>query len=63
MTPEQRYDLAIEWRLTSNRMQKLIKDEYTEKFNGINSEEHWEEYLVEALNIKPFWKAAGLLES
>lgn len=63
MTPEQRYDLAIEWRLTSNRMQKLIKDEYTEKYTGIHSEEHWEEYLVEALNIKPFWKAAGLLDS
>ncbi len=63
MTPEQRYDLAIEWRLTSNRMQKQIKEEYSKKFNGTYSEEHWEEYLVEALNIRPFWKAAGLLDA
>lgn len=61
MTPEQRYDLAIEWRLTSNRMQQLIKEEYTRKHGNNRPEEHWEEYLIEALNIKPFWKAAGLL--
>jgi hypothetical protein len=61
MTPEQRYDLAIEWRLTSNRMQQIIKDEYNKKHGNQSSEEHWEEYLVEALNIKPFWKAAGLI--
>lgn len=61
MTPEQRYDLAIEWRLTSNRIQQLIEEEYTEKFGPKKSEEHWEEYLVEALNIKPFWKSAGLI--
>lgn len=61
MTPEQRYDIAIEWRLTSNRMQQLIKDEYSKKYGENTTEDHWEEFLVEALNIKPFWKAAGLL--
>ncbi len=61
MTPEQRYDLAIEWRLTSNRMQQIIKDEYTRKHGNQISEEHWEEYLVEALNIRPFWESAGLI--
>ena len=61
MTPEQRYDLAIEWRLTSNRMQQYIKDEYIRRYGAKQSEEHWEQYLVEALNIKPFWKSAGLL--
>lgn len=61
MTPEQRYDLAIEWRLTSNRMQQLIREKYEEEYGSKKSEEHWEEFLVEELNIKPFWKAAGLL--
>lgn len=61
MTPEQRYDLAIEWRLTSNRMQQIIREEYAKKHGSNNSEEHWENFLVKALNIEPFWKAAGLL--
>ncbi len=61
MTPEQRYDLAIEWRLTSNKMQQLIKEEYAKKYGTNNPEEHWEEFLVDALNIKQFWKSAGLL--
>jgi hypothetical protein len=61
MTPEQRYDLAIEWRLTSNRMQQYIKEEYNRKYGPNNPEEHWEQFLVEALNIKPFWESAGLI--
>lgn len=61
MTPEQRYDLAIEWRLTSTRMQQLIKEEYAKTHGSNTSEEQWEKYLVEALNIKPFWKSAGLI--
>ena len=61
MTPEQRYDLAIEWRLTSNRMKDLIKEEYVKLYGSNTSDEHWEDYLVKALNIEQFWKAAGLL--
>lgn len=61
MTPEQRYDLAIEWRLTSNRMKEIIREEYTKQYGDNDSEEHWESYLVKALNIESFWKSAGLM--
>ncbi|WP_419174367.1 hypothetical protein [Desulfosediminicola sp.] len=61
MTPEQRYDLAIEWRRTSHKVRHMIRLEYRRRFGNDNSEEHWEEYLTEALNIKPFWKTAGLI--
>lgn len=61
MTPEQRYDLAIEWRLTSNRLKEIIKNEYVEKYGENTSDEHWENYLVKALNIESFWKSAGLI--
>jgi len=61
MTPEQRDDLAIEWRLTSKRIREIIKEEYIRKYGNDNSEEHWEEYLVKALNIEKLWKSAGLI--
>lgn len=61
MTPEQRYDLAIEWRLTSNRMKEIIKEEYSKKYGDNTSEEQWEKFLIEALNIETFWKSVGLL--
>lgn len=61
MTPEQRYDLAIEWRLTSNKMKDIIKEEYRKKYGTNNTEEHWEKYLVKALNIETFWRSVGLL--
>lgn len=61
MTPEQRYDLAIEWRLTSNKMKEIIKDDYQKKFGPNTTKEHWENYLVKALNIESFWKSIGLL--
>lgn len=61
MTPEQRYDLAIEWRLTSKRIKELIKEDYVRTYGQDTSEEHWLEYLVKALNIEQFWKSAGLL--
>ena len=59
MTPEQRYDLAIEWRMTSKNVQRLIKEHYERKFGDHHSNVDWEEYLVEALNRKPFWKSSG----
>jgi len=61
MTPEQRYDLAIEWRLTSNRMKEIIKDEYNKKYGTDTSNEQWERYLIKALNIESFWKSVGLI--
>ncbi len=61
MTPEQRYDLALEWRMTSKNMQRLIREEYERKFGDRHTNEFWEEYLIEALNRKPFWKSAGLI--
>ena len=61
MTPEQRYDLAIEWRLTSNRMKEIIREEYIKEYGTSTSEEHWENYLIKALNIEHFWKSVGLL--
>jgi len=61
MTPEQRYDLAIEWRLTSNRMKEIIKEEYDRKYGPNSSDEQWESYLIKALNIETFWKSVGLM--
>lgn len=61
MTPEQRYDLAIEWRLTSNRMKEIIKEEYNKKYGSNTSDEQWESYLIKALNIESFWKSVGLM--
>lgn len=61
MTPEQRYDLAIEWRLTNYQLRQTITEEYQRKYGGEQSREHWEEYLIEALNLKSFWKPAGLI--
>jgi len=61
MTPEQRYDLAIEWRLTSNRMKEIIKDEYNRKYGPDTSNEQWERFLIKALNIESFWKSVGLI--
>ncbi|SHO50400.1 hypothetical protein [Desulfopila aestuarii] len=61
MTPEQRYDLAIEWRLTSNRMKEIIKEEYNKKYGTNTSDEQWESYLIKALNIESFWKSVGLM--
>jgi len=61
MTPEQRYDLAIEWRLTSNRMKEIIREEYNRKYGSNGSDEQWESYLIKALNIETFWKSVGLM--
>ncbi|MFV0437882.1 MAG: hypothetical protein ACK5PS_10915 [Desulfopila sp.] len=60
MTPEQRNDLAIEWRLTSNRLKEIITKEYHDRYGEITSREHWEQYLVEALNLETIWKSTNL---
>ena len=61
MTPEQRYDLAIEWRMTHKSVQCRIREEYERRFGSGHPDTCWEEYLVEALNRKPFWKSIGLI--
>lgn len=61
MTPEQRKDLAIEWQVTGSRMKQDIKTEYLKKYGHNHNEVHWEKHLVEALNIRPYWKNVGLL--
>ncbi|WP_163338145.1 hypothetical protein [Desulfopila sp. IMCC35008] len=61
MTSEQRHDLEVEWQVTSTRLKQMITEEYHKKFGSPNSNEHWEAYLVEALNLKRVWKAGGLM--
>ena len=61
MTREQREDLYIEWEITSTETKQNLRREYREKYGDDQPVEHWEEYLVEALNVKPMWKNQGLI--
>ena len=62
MTPEQKKDLYIEWEITSSQIKAKIKAEYEEKYGTDTSLEHWENYLIEALNVRPMWLSEGLLK-
>jgi hypothetical protein len=61
MTNEQRQDLMIEWQVTSTRLKHMITEEYHQRFGNQESNEHWETYLIEALNLKRVWRASGLM--
>lgn len=56
MTPELRYDLFIEWQVTSTLTKQKIQEAYQEKYSTNQADENWEEYLVEALDIKHFFE-------
>ncbi|WP_163339585.1 hypothetical protein [Desulfopila sp. IMCC35008] len=60
MTDKQRKDLYIEWDVTSSKVKKQITDQYQQEFGEKMSTEHWEEYLVKALNLKQSWESNGL---
>jgi hypothetical protein len=60
MTDKQRKDLYIEWDVTSSQIKEQITDQYQKQFGEVISKEHWEEYLVTALNLKQSWESNGL---
>lgn len=60
MTDRQREDLWIEWQVTSSRVKEQITGQYRDAYGEKLSEEHWEEFLVEALNLRQSWEASGL---
>lgn len=60
MTDKQRKDLYIEWEVTSSKIKNQITEQYLEEFGEKVSAEHWEEYLVQALNLKQSWESNGL---
>lgn len=55
MTTEEREDLYVEWEITPTKNKAFIKEQYEQQFKGKMPQEHWEEYLVEALNLKRVW--------
>lgn len=61
MTNEQRHDLEVEWQVTSTRLKELITTEYRNLYGDKFNQEHWERYLVKALNLKQVWQTGGLL--
>ncbi len=61
MTPEQRNDLCIEWDYISTTQKERIVHEYQDKYEHTGHWQDWEEYLVEQLNIKQFWRTVGLM--
>lgn len=60
MTDKQRKDLYIEWDVTSSKVKQQIMSQYEKEYGSKVSNEHWEEYLVKALNLKQSWESNGL---
>lgn len=61
MTAEQREDLLVEWDITSTRIKNQIITEYHQQFGNTQPIEHWELFLIDALNLQQSWRARGLL--
>ncbi|SHO52319.1 hypothetical protein [Desulfopila aestuarii] len=61
MTEEQREDLLIEWSVTSSKIREQIEKEYLERCGSLQSQAHWEQHLVKALNLEQSWRRRGLL--
>jgi hypothetical protein len=55
MTADERSDLYLEWRITPTKNKALIREQYKKQFKEGMSREHWEEYLVGALNLRAIW--------
>lgn len=60
MTEKQRNDLYIEWEVTSSKIKNQLREAYREQFGDEQSNEHWEEYLADALNLRQSWDSSGL---
>lgn len=60
MTREQREDLLIEWELTSSKVKMTIEKEYVRRYGDVLSDKDWQEYLIEALNLRQSWQGRGL---
>jgi len=60
MTPEQRNDLCIEWEYTNAATRQQIMEEYRNKQAQSRQWDDWEEFMIERLKLKSFWKSVGL---
>ncbi len=60
MADAQRRDLYIEWEISSTATRHRIMAEYEEQYGMEQPQEHWEEYLLEALNLAPSWRGTEL---
>lgn len=60
MTPEQRNDLCIEWEYTNAATRQQIMEEYRNKQAKSRQWDDWEEFMIERLKLKSFWKSVGL---
>jgi len=61
MTEKQREDLHTEWKITSTKVKHMILTEYHKRYGHSQNAEHWDNYLIEALNLRQSWEARGLL--
>lgn len=55
MTSAQREDLYLEWELTSTKLKKEIREDFQKEFGREQSVEQWEEFLIDALNLRRQW--------
>jgi hypothetical protein len=60
MTPEQKKDLLIEWSIYNQSQQKIIENEYHEKYGSQEDENHWLNFLKNKLEMESYWRKAGL---
>ncbi len=61
MTEAQREDLYLEWELTPSKLKQQIRKDYFEKYGSKRPQGHWEEYLVNVLNLKQMWEGNGMM--
>lgn len=60
MTEKQRNDLYVEWEVTSTKIKNQLKEKYIGQYGAEPSGEHWENFLVDALNLRQSWESSGL---
>lgn len=61
MTLEQRNDLCLEWESISTTSRRQLLEEYQAKYQTDLEWEQWEEFVVQRLQLKQFWRTVGLL--
>ncbi|SHO49800.1 hypothetical protein SAMN02745220_03099 [Desulfopila aestuarii DSM 18488] len=59
MTEKQKDDLHSQWKLTSIKTRHMILAEYHKRYGHSQNAEHWNNYLIEVLNLRQSWKARG----
>lgn len=61
MTLEQRNDLCLEWESISATIRRQLLEEYQAEHDADLQWEQWEEFMVQRLQLKQFWRTVGLL--